>query len=146
MKKLELNSIVVESLVAKVAGIDYIWKQDADNKRDSYWQEYIAANPSANAKVLAGVCADYDTECAFIFAISDCYSPPIYLIFGKSAEDAHETFVTEFESLVKIEDVDLADYGEEYHVNDNGTPVDTQNIFMVAVQSLTIVCKMKETR
>ncbi len=140
-RKLEF-SVSVDSLTAIGAdGIHYNWSCAAESWKDraAAREAYEKANPGANVVSLSGVNADYDTDHAFIFYIADCMSPPLYLVFGRSFEDAHETFITEFERLVKIEDTDIKDYDEEsITYNDNGTAVDTESVQYLAVAKLIV--------
>lgn len=90
------------------------------------------------------VCADYDTDRAYIFCVADCFDPPCFLIFGASFEDAHETFITEYESLIRIDETDLKDYDPEtLTYNENGNPVDTESVNGFPVTSLEVTYSPK---
>lgn len=145
MKTLELNSVKVSQIVARCGDRSYIWREGCEKWEDKAKNRraYEDAHPSENVISLSDVCADYDTDKAYIFCVADCYDPPVYLVFGSSLGDAHETFVTEFESIVKIEESDLADYDEDrLHINDNGTPVDTESVQYIAIDELVITSKV----
>jgi len=73
---------------------------------------------------------------AFVFCIADCMEPPLYLQFGSSFEDAHESFCDNaVDSGIKIEDSEMADYMENGDENtfrgsftSDGVPIDTDNV------------------
>jgi hypothetical protein len=45
-----------------------------------------------------------------------------------------------------IEESHLADYGEEYQINDNGTAVDTESVQYVGVVSVIVTDSSKNSR
>ncbi len=143
VRKLELQSVPVSRIVAVVRDRQYIWEQNQDERdfldkmKIDHEYEKIHGH-TFQTKRLSDVCADYDTDSAFVFYVSDCFDPPLFLIFGSSFQDAYDTFITEFEGLIKIEENELADYGENYSVNDNGTPVDTESVNGFSVDKLII--------
>lgn len=150
-RKLEITLHDVQRIVAiGNEGTHYYWRhgqEDADyldrmKERDA-WAD---AHDSARVTLLSGINADYDTESAWIFYVADCFDPPLYLVFGASFQDAYDTFITEFERLIKIDDADLADYGDNLSVNDNGTPVDTESVQFIPVDTLIIDAKCEGGR
>jgi hypothetical protein len=140
-RKPEFN-VTADSVVAiGVDGVHYLWVFGADEwqAKQAAREAYETAHKGLSVVSLSGLDAQYDTGHAYIFFVADCFSPPLYLIFGDTFADAHETFVTEFEKLVKIEPEDLKDYTEDtIHTNDNGTPCDTEAVQYIAVSSVVI--------
>lgn len=140
MKPLEIREVYAKRVIATNGNTLYVWDSSTDSveaKRELR-EEIEKANPGKEVITLSGAFADYDTDRAFIFYVADCFSPPLYLVWGRSFEDAYESFITEFEDLMKIEGADLADYGDNFTVNDNGTPVDTESVQYINVQSLIL--------
>jgi hypothetical protein len=140
-RKLELN-VSADSIVAiGVDGTHYLWTHGADEwqaKADAR-ETYEKANAGVNVVSLMDANADYDTDHAFVFYVADCMSPPLYLVFGKSMEDAYETFITEFERLIKIEEADLKDYNaDDITYNDNGTAVDDEAVQFIGVREIIV--------
>jgi hypothetical protein len=69
---------------------------------------------------------------AYLFYVSDCYDPPLYIQFGSSFEDAHESYLDNDESLL-ISVEDQKDYAVESEsptcsFNSNGAPVDAESV------------------
>jgi hypothetical protein len=69
---------------------------------------------------------------AFVFCCADCFDPPLYVQFGSSFEDAHESYLDNDESLLITEE-DQKDYVIEgdnptCDFNSDGEPVDADNV------------------
>lgn len=84
-------------------------------------------------------------ENAYLFYTEDCYDPPIYVQFGSTFEDAHESFCDNDESLI-IDESDYADYGVRTDnptcgFTSEGQPIDTEGVrgFDLSLVSVTFV-------
>jgi len=67
----------------------------------------------------------------YVCVLADCAFPAFYLVRADSESDASDWFATECEALCKIDAKDLSDYGDDYTVNDNGTPVDLEALHCI---------------
>ncbi len=82
-------------------------------------------------------------ENAYLFYTEDCYDPPVYVQFGITFEDAHESFCDNDESLI----IDESAYGDYCVRTDNptcgftsdGQPIDTEAVrgFELSLVSVT---------
>ena len=112
-------------------------KDDGEDLRGSYvYGPRFESSEVSGPTRLCGLVSTAD-EKWFIFYVSDCYWPPLYVINGRSFEDAYEEFLEECVHLVKIEEDDLKDYncGEADDpskltcgFNCNGVPCDTESV------------------
>jgi hypothetical protein len=149
-RKPELSSITCDAITA--IGQDdthYVWTFGADEwqAKQANREAYEKANPGVRVVSLLDVNADYGSEQAYIFYVADCYDPPLYLVFGSSFQDAYDTFITEFESLIAISDTDLADYDQEtLTYNDNGKPVDTESVQYLPVKRIIVSDSTKASK
>jgi hypothetical protein len=70
----------------------------------------------------------------------DCFDPPMAIVRARSFESAYEVFCDEFERWLKVNDTDAADYPEDdRQYNGSGTHIDTDNVQIRPLESLTIV-------
>jgi hypothetical protein len=73
---------------------------------------------------------------AYLLAVADCWDPPVFVVESERwAGDcaAYETFACSEigERMMRIEADDLGDYDpEELRYNENGTPIDDDNLWM----------------
>lgn len=63
-------------------------------------------------------------EKAYLFYVSDCFGPPLYIQFGSSFEDAYKSFCAN-ETSLKIETDDLSDYG--YRKDESGEWIESSD-------------------
>jgi hypothetical protein len=141
MNTVSLSFIEPSRVVAISGNVHYLWTKGAESweAKSEARRAYEDANKGANVISLSGVNTDYSNERAYLFYVADCFDPPVYLVFGSSFEDAYDTFITEFERLILIEESDLKDYDENnLTFNDNGTAVDTESVQSLPVESLIL--------
>jgi hypothetical protein len=72
----------------------------------------------------------------FVAFNADCFSPCMYYIIATSWEDAYE--VAQNEIAPKITEDELPDYGENFSVNENGEPIDTEALQVFQVKLVRI--------
>lgn len=82
-------------------------------------------------------------EKAFLFYTEDCFDPPVYVQFGSTFEDAHESFCDNDASLI-IDESDYDDYGVRTDnptcgFTSDGMPIDTESVrgFDLSLVSVT---------
>lgn len=106
--------------------LDTIWLWDATGEREAHCPMDRVGGPFC----LYDLVECDDGKCWFVFAVCDSYFPIHDLVRADSWEEAYEKyvdFVCEHRHC-KIADENLSDYGDDYQVTSDGTPVNTSTI------------------
>jgi len=143
---LSLDNVYPNRIVALSRDVNYVWSADWGDdveRRIAGIRALEVETPDRKFVALSGVHGGYAHKNSrpYLFTVADCFDPPVFLVFGEvNDNDAQETFITEFERMVKIEEPDLKDYdAESLTYNDNGTPCETENLHQWEPDSVALV-------
>lgn len=118
--------------------ITYVWDRDNTSELDIRLSatDLQAAVKLEPEHVNGNSCDDN----WYMVVLADCAFPMFFLVRADSEQDALDWFATECENLCKIDDADLKDYGDDYTVNDNGTPVDLEAVRFTQLTIRRVEC------
>ena len=134
--------------IGDVTVTEAVFCQTGDTSKDRRLYRLLSPGAERDFSVDTVTTQDYyieDTDGKwFIFANVDCFAPPMAIVRARTFEEAYEIFLAEWESWVKVEDIDAADYPmDDRQYNENGTHIDAEGVQGFELTLLRVGCDSK---